>query len=49
MMLSLIVTVKIIIVIFLEEALSDISKGEFQYKDVSEISDMTEESFPEGL
>jgi hypothetical protein len=33
----------------LEEALSSTSKGDFMYKEVSEISDLTEESFPEGV
>ena len=33
----------------LEEALSEVSKGDFAYKEVSEISDVTEESYPEGL
>ena len=25
------------------------SKGDYSYKEVSEVSDMTEESYPEGL
>jgi len=33
----------------IEEALSTTSKGDFMYKEVSEISDMTEESYPEGV
>ena len=33
----------------LEVELSEDSKGEFNYKEVSEISEVTEESYPEGL
>jgi hypothetical protein len=33
----------------LEEALSEMSKGDFNYKEVSEISDVTEELYPEGM
>ncbi len=33
----------------IEEALSTTSKGDFHYKEVSEISDITEESYPEGM
>ena len=29
--------------------LSDDSKGDFNYKEVSEMSEVTEESYPEGL
>ena len=32
-----------------EEALSEMSKGDFNYKEVSDVSDVTEESYPEGL
>jgi hypothetical protein len=32
-----------------EEALSEMSKGDFAYKEVSDVSDVTEESYPEGL
>ncbi len=35
--------------IYIEEEASFTSKGDFHYKEVSEISDVTEESFPEGL
>ena len=33
----------------IEEALSEMSKGDFAYKEVSDVSDVTEESYPEGL
>ena len=33
----------------IEEALSSTSKGDFMYKEVSEISDLTEESYPDGV
>jgi hypothetical protein len=33
----------------LEEALSELSKGDFAYKEVSDVSDVTEESYPEGM
>lgn len=29
--------------------LTDDSKGDYSYKEVSDISDVTEESYPEGL
>jgi hypothetical protein len=32
-----------------EEPLSEMSKGDFNYKEVSDVSDVTEESYPEGL
>jgi hypothetical protein len=35
--------------VILEEALSEMSKGDFAYKEVSDVSDVTEESYPEGL
>ena len=35
--------------LFIEEALSEMSKGDFAYKEVSDVSDVTEESYPEGL
>lgn len=35
--------------VFIEEALSEMSKGDFTYKEVSDVSDVTEESYPEGL
>ena len=35
--------------VFIEEALSEMSKGDFAYKEVSDVSDVTEESYPEGL
>jgi len=46
---SLIVSPLILIRDPLEEALSEMSKGDFNYKEVSEISDVTEESYPEGM
>ena len=33
----------------IEVELTEDSKGEFSYKEVSDISDVTEESYPEGL
>jgi hypothetical protein len=33
----------------IEVELTEDSKGNFSYKEVSEISDVTEESYPEGL
>lgn len=33
----------------LEVELTEDSKGEFSYKEVSDISDITEESYPEGM
>ncbi len=33
----------------IEEAISEMSKGDFAYKEVSDVSDVTEESYPEGL
>ena len=35
--------------LLIEEALSSTSKGDFMYKEVSEISDLTEESYPDGV
>ena len=35
--------------LIIEEALSSTSKGDFMYKEVSEISDLTEESYPDGV
>jgi hypothetical protein len=32
----------------IEVEISEESKGEYSYKEVSEISDLTEESYPEG-
>lgn len=37
------------IINYLEVELTEDSKGEFSYKEVSDISDVTEESYPEGL
>ena len=33
----------------IEVELTEDSKGDFSYKEVSDMSDMTEESYPEGL
>ncbi len=51
MEVSLLMTVSYILLTnsYEEEALSEVSKGDFAYKEVSEISDVTEESYPEGL
>jgi len=35
--------------LYLEVELTEDSKGDFSYKEVSDISDVTEESYPEGL
>ena len=37
------------LIVYIEEAISTTSKGDFMYKEVSEISDLTEDSYPEGV
>ena len=34
---------------FTEVELTEDSKGDFSYKEVSDISDITEESYPDGM
>lgn len=42
-------TSNFILILYIEVELTEDSKGEFSYKEVSEISDLTEESFPDGV